>query len=162
MTIDAAQVQHDLTITGNKKANHITGNDQDNYIDGAAGADKLYGGDGNDTLLGGAGNDKLYGGAGDDSLWGGKGTDTLFGGEGSDTFVYQSGDGKIFIEDYESDIDTVMILSGKVGTPLADNSGAVTFKVGSGQIIFPDGASKPYIELVDKDGNALQTYVRRH
>ena len=152
VTIDAAQVRHDLTIVGNKKANRITGNDQDNFIDGAAGADKLYGGDGNDTLLGGAGNDKLYGGAGDDSLWGGKGTDSLFGGAGADTFVYQSGDGKIFIADYESDIDTVMILSGSVKSPTTDTEGNVIFQVGSGQIIFPNSANK-YIELVDKDGD---------
>ena len=152
VTIDAAQVQHSLKILGNKKMNSITGGKDNDYIDGAAGGDKLYGSDGNDTLVGGAGNDILYGGAGDDSLWGGKDTDSLFGGEGADTFVYKKGDGKIFIEDYESDIDTVMILSGvSVNGYTTDNLGNVTFTVSDGQIIFPNSTSK-YIELVDKNG----------
>lgn len=63
--------------------------------------------------------------------------------------------------DYSPGVDTVMVLSGKVNSPIADNLGNVTFAVGSGQIIFPNGASKSYIELVDGSGKILQSYIRK-
>ena len=159
--VTASKVPHDLKITANKLANKITGTSQDDLIDGAAGADTISGGKGADTLSGGTGDDSLNGGAGNDSLWGGKGNDTLFGGDGADVFVYKKGDGEDTIMDYESGIDTVMILSGSVKSPSTDNLGNVTFAVGDGQIIFPGGASKPYIELVDSSGKILQSYIRK-
>ena len=159
--VDASAVLHNLKINGNAKANFITGSAQDDYIDGKESADTILGGKGNDTLLGRDGNDSLNGGAGSDSLWGGKGDDILFGDDGADIFVYKSGDGSDTILDYEPDVDTVMILSGSVKSPSTDNLGNVTFAVGSGQIVFPNSASKPYIELVDSSGKILQSYIRK-
>ena len=159
--VDASAVLHNLKINGNAKANFITGSAQDDYIDGKESADTILGGKGNDTLLGRDGNDSLNGGAGNDSLWGGKGDDILFGDDGADIFVYKSGDGSDTILDYEPDVDTVMILSGSVKSPSTDNLGNVTFAVGSGQIVFPNSASKPYIELVDSSGKILQSYIRK-
>ena len=150
-----------MKITANKLANKITGTSQNDYIDGAAGADTISGGKGADTLAGGKGDDSLNGGAGNDSLWGGAGNDTLFGGGGADVFVYKKGEGEDTILDYESGIDTVMILSGSVKSPSTDNLGNVTFAIGDGQIIFPNSASKPYIELVDSSGKILQSYIRK-
>ena len=154
-TIDASAVIHTLTVTGNKKANYILGSSEADYINGASGNDTIYGNDGDDTLLGGDGNDKIYGGDGQDSLWGGAGSDTLWGGDGDDTFVYTKNDGKVTIADYE-DIDTIMVLSGKVGT-IRSNTTDVTFEIGSGQLIVKNAANK-YVELIDGSGNTVKTY----
>lgn len=48
VTINAAAVNHDIEITGNKKNN------------------KIIGGEGNDTIYAGSGNDTIWGGEGDD------------------------------------------------------------------------------------------------
>ncbi|MBE8954010.1 MAG: hypothetical protein SR1Q7_12885, partial [Quinella sp. 1Q7] len=151
ITIKASAVKHKLEIIGNKNANKITGTDEDDYIDGKAGGDILTGGKGKDTLVGDDGNDSLDGGAGNDSLWGGIGDDTLHGGDGRDVFIYYDGDGDDVISDYTS-IDKVMVLSGKVENPLDDTDGNVTFKIGSGQIVFPNSANK-YIEIINEYGN---------
>ncbi|MBR3498081.1 MAG: hypothetical protein IKO05_03705 [Selenomonadaceae bacterium] len=157
ITLKASAVKHSLEIFGNKNANIITGTGEDDLIDGKAGGDTISGGKGNDTLMGSAGNDSLSGGAGNDELWGGKGDDTLYGGAGSDVFIYQSGDGKDIISDYTS-VDKVMVLSGKVESPFVDTDGNVTFKIGGGQLTFPNSANK-YIELLDKDNNLLKNFT---
>ena len=169
VTIKASDVLHTLTITGNKNANKIVGTGEEDYIDGLAGSDTISGGKGDDTLIGGAGSDSLNGGAGEDSLlggdkgdillggagndtlWGNKGDDTLTGGDGDDIFIYEDGDGKDIINDYLS-VDKVIVLSGKVESPSVDVDGNVIFKVGNGQITFPNSANK-YIELLDEYGN---------
>ena len=159
VTIDAAEVTNPLTITGNKKGNFIVGSGEDDVIYGELGADIINGIGGNDSIFGGAGNDSLNGGAGDDSLWGGVGSDTLIGGKGADTFIYNDGDGNDVIFDYESNIDRVMVMSGLVGSPDKDNSGNVTFKIGSsGQIVFNDSADR-YIEIVNSSGNVQARYT---
>ena len=83
--IDAEEVNHDITITGNAKANDIISGSGDDSIKGLAGADTLSGGSGNDTILGGEGNDQLYGGT------------------GKDIFVYSDGGGKDTIWDYKAE-----------------------------------------------------------
>ena len=108
ITINAAQVTHALDITGNKKSNYITSTKQADEIDGGAGADTLIGGKGNDTFE---------------------------GGKGADVFVYQSGDGKDVIEDYE-DADRIQIIGGtseNVTVTTAAN-GNVIVKHGSGRV----------------------------
>ena len=119
VTINAAKVEHDLSIIGNKKANVITGS------------------------------------ANNDTLWGNKGNDTLYGGDGADTFVYQNGDGKDIIADFDS-MDQIMLYSGTLGGYSASGSD-VTFKVGSGSITVKDGADK-YIEVVDSSGAYVSHY----
>lgn len=69
---------------------------------GSTSAVFLFGGDGNDTLTGGNGNDLLSGDAGDDILTGGGGFDILSGGSGNDIFVFLSGVGTDFIQDFAS------------------------------------------------------------
>ena len=161
VTIDASAVNQEINIVANKKANSIVGSEEDDTIDGGAAKDTIRSGDGNDQIFGGKGNDKIYGGAGSDSLWGGLGEDTLTGGKGYDAFIYSDGDGRDLITDYEPDVDRIMILSGKVENPTTDTDGNVTFRVGDGQIVIADGASK-YIELYDGSGNNLtQKYIPR-
>ena len=157
ITIKASEVKHSLEIIGNKNANKIIGTTENDYLDGKAGGDTLTGGKGKDTLVGGDGNDYLDGGAGNDSLWGGEGDDTLYGGDGRDVFIYYDGDGDDVISDYTS-IDKVMVLSGKVESPIDDIDGNVTFKIGSGQIVFPNSSNK-YIEIVNEYGNVQSKHL---
>ncbi|SFT30851.1 calcium-binding protein, partial [Pseudomonas sp. NFACC48-1] len=79
---------------------------------GWSGNDIIHGRGGNDTLLGGAGANQLYGDAGDDTitvaaaskgntLVGGTGNDTLTGGNYADSYVFNRGDGKDVVTDYD-------------------------------------------------------------
>ena len=160
-TSDAVQYNADgtaVTLTADYLDATFTADATLVTIDAGAGKDTIRGGEGNDSIFGGKGNDKLFGEGGSDTLWGGVGDDTLAGGKGYDVFIYGKGDGNDTINDYESDIDTVMILSGKPETPTNNSSGDVIFKIqGGGQITFTDAVNK-YIELVDEDGNQLKKW----
>ena len=83
---------------GDDRVNAETGDDT---VYGEEGNDTLYGGYGDDYLDGGEGNDTLYGGNGDDVLTGGTGNDYLDGGYGNDTYIFNLGDGKDIVYDYE-------------------------------------------------------------
>ena len=102
-----------LGDTGDETFTLLGGNDVvfaeegDDTIYGGEGNDYLVGGEGADTIEGGADGDWLYGGEGDDTLTGGTGDDTLTGGAGADTFVFNSGDGKDTITDFENGTDTI-------------------------------------------------------
>ncbi|KYG21639.1 hypothetical protein SE92_16370 [Bradyrhizobium sp. AT1] len=87
-TVDGdASVGHD-TITGGVRA-----------VQGTIFNDILTSGDGDNTLFGNAGNDVLDGGAGNDYL---------SGGTGADTFIYATGDGADYVQDFlHSDGDKV-------------------------------------------------------
>lgn len=99
---------HDLLLGGAGR-DRLDGGDGNDTLRGGAGADTLIGGSGNDWLEGDAGNDRLLGGAGRDTLIGGSGNDTLDGGAGTDVFVFGKGFGRDRIENYEPDIDRLMI-----------------------------------------------------
>lgn len=72
-----------------------------------AGNDSARGGDDTDTIDGGAGNDRIYGDAGDDILTGGSGRDHMWGGTGADTFVFETGDFRTVIRDFDASEDTL-------------------------------------------------------
>ena len=129
--INAAQVLHDIKITGNALANKITGSEEDDYIDGLAGDDTILGGDGNDTIIGGKGNDSLT------------------GGDGADVFVYKSGDGNDLIVDYGSE-DIISLKSGAVSSSSVKGNDYV-FKVGASKITVRGGANKS-ITVVNSKG----------
>ncbi len=59
----------------------------------------IIGTDNSETLLGTATYDYIYGGSGDDLLAGGTGWDDLEGGAGDDTYLFNQGDGVLYIED---------------------------------------------------------------
>lgn len=132
VSIDASEVEHSLSITGNKKANYIVGTSQDDYIDGGEGADKLYGGDGSDTLVGGKAND------------------TLTGGDGDDTFLYYNGNGNDVITDYQQG-DVVKIASGTVKSVDVKGSDYI-IAVGSQKITVKNAADK-YLAVADANDN---------
>ena len=112
------------------------------------------------SIKGGTGNDTLGGNAGSDTIQGGKGADIITGGAGADVFVYQSGDGKDIITDYEQGLDQIVVLGTdsrtKVESPIVDAAGDVTFAVGSGQIVVA-GASDKYVEILDGSGNRIMS-----
>lgn len=89
----------------------LYGADGDDALQGDAGNDLLYGGAGKDNLAGGAGNDGLYGEAGDDQLSGGAGNDYLDGGVGSDRYIFNIGDGRDTISNYDASAGRVDVLS---------------------------------------------------
>ena len=65
---------------------------------------KVIGTNLDDTLtISGIGDDKLFGAKGDDTIGGGVGKDVMTGGPGHDTFVFQVGDGKDKITDFDAD-----------------------------------------------------------
>ncbi|MGL9621324.1 VCBS domain-containing protein [Bradyrhizobium sp. U531] len=75
--------------------------------DGSVGHDTITGGVFNvagsnfsDTIIGSAGNDSLSGNVGNDILDGRAGNDSLNGGAGTDTFVYATGGGFDFVQDF--------------------------------------------------------------
>jgi Ca2+-binding RTX toxin-like protein len=161
-----------LTVTGETDANVINGTNASNLlfgtegvdlinargsvdfvfaqggndiVNGGAGNDIVFGGSGNDTLRGEAGRDTLFGENGNDTLAGGQGNDTLSGGQGNDTFVFQRGDGRDLVLDFQSGAgsDDVIQLDASV---FADfnalmQSGAVSNTQIGAEIHYNDGSS---------------------
>ena len=82
VTLDGSAVDHDISITGTKKAN---------YIIGGLGDDTLIGGKGADTLKGGDGNDLFVWNKGD-------GNDIITDYEENDTIQFTSGTAKASIK----------------------------------------------------------------
>jgi Ca2+-binding RTX toxin-like protein len=88
----------------------LIGTDAGDLIRGGAGEDLLNGRNGNDTLRGNWGNDTLIGGLGDDILFGGLGNDVLTGSAGSDRFLLAAVRGSDTITDFESGVDSLVLL----------------------------------------------------
>jgi Ca2+-binding RTX toxin-like protein len=88
----------------------LIGTDAGDLIRGGAGDDLLNGRNGNDTLRGNWGNDTLIGGLGDDILFGGLGNDVLTGSAGSDRFLLAAVRGSDTITDFESGVDSLVLL----------------------------------------------------
>lgn len=80
---------HDVVMAGAGN-DQIRGGSGNDHLDGEGGDDALFGDEGDDTLMGGQGNDVIYAGAGDD---------IALGGLGSDTYVFERGDGKLYVQD---------------------------------------------------------------
>lgn len=87
----------------------LIGNAEDNTLQGRNGSDLLRGYSGNDRLLGGGGRDQLSGGNGRDQIVGGTSNDTLTGGSGADRFVFETGDGRDSVTDFQDGLDMIEI-----------------------------------------------------
>lgn len=85
---------------------------------GLAGNDTIYAGAGNDALFGNIGDDKLYGESGNDTLDGGLGNDYLVGSSGSDTYLFNLGDGKDTIYNYDTESSSIDKLVFGAGTSI--------------------------------------------
>lgn len=96
-------------LSGGAGNDRLVGAKGHDTLKGGAGHDTLEGGTGDDWLEGGAGNDRLLGGTGRDTLIGGTGRDTLDGGAGADIFIFRKGFGRDRVENYEPDIDRLLI-----------------------------------------------------
>lgn len=109
--------------------NNIFGTEQSDYLTGTSG---------NDTIQGLAGSDTLIADAGDDILNGGTGNDSLNGGAGSDIYVFQRGDGRDSVEDYDptpGSFDTVRFGAGIAPSDIAitrDPYGNLYLAIGEG------------------------------
>jgi len=100
-------------VSGGNDADEIYGENGADVLKGDKGQDYLKGGNGDDELKGGLGGDTLIGDGGEDILKGGIGNDSLTGGADADTFVYKDSgsDGADTIEDFETGVDTVDLLT---------------------------------------------------
>lgn len=162
-TLDAIADRMNQTrsaINGTNNAEELLGQNSDNQIralDGndvvfaLAGEDALFGGGGNDSLegmddddiaFGGTGNDELKGGNGNDVLLGGVGNDIIDGefgtdyvssGSGNDLFRFVSGDGTIFITDFDRNRDRIELIN------IDPNDISTGSQSGSLTINHPDG-----------------------
>ena len=98
----------------------------------------------------------LRGGAGADTLSGGHGADSLYGGPGADVFRFNPGDvddGDEYINDFESGVDRLDLVSGLASETLSDGRVRV-YKapaVGFGAFGFESDAA-PFGFEIDGDG----------
>ena len=117
-------------IAGNGGRDLLQGNGGADTLDGGGGRDVLEGGGGRDQLLGGGGRDLLNGGGGADTIdgeggrdqleggggrdviLGGRGADTLTGNGGADRFVFEPGNGRDVITDFQQNRDKIVIMEG--------------------------------------------------
>lgn len=80
-------------------------------LEGGEGRDSFRGSADNDVLNGNGGNDRLTGLDGNDVLAGGAGRDVLDGGNGNDTFIFNEGDGRDSIRNFDLLGDDVLQLN---------------------------------------------------
>ncbi|MEL6915463.1 MAG: hypothetical protein AAFP13_13265 [Pseudomonadota bacterium] len=142
-------------LIGGSGSDFIKGGTRVDYMEGGTGDDRIFGNAFDDTLIGGSGNDRLNAGGGNDSLVGGTGRDTLKGGAGEDTFVFDLGDGRDTILDFQNNVDTLQFTVALTGgltngaaivSEFADVvEGRTVFDFGSGQTIALDGVNNPII-----------------
>ncbi len=129
---------NDLLNGGNDK-DKLRGGEGDDTLNGGNGRDNLRGEEGNDSLSGDGDRDKLRGGDGDDTLDGGADRDKLRGDAGADTFIYEEGDGRDKIKDFNVAED-ILDLSGVDGLEtLADLEAALIKDRGKARFDFGDG-----------------------
>jgi Ca2+-binding RTX toxin-like protein len=124
-----------VTRIGGSGADSLVGGAGADTLSGAAGNDRLSGLAQADTLSGDSGRDVLNGGSGADRLDGGTGRDTLWGGTGADVFVFQQGDGRDVLRDFQNGLDHIR-LEGSAGFA------SLTFSAGVGGtwVDYGDGA----------------------
>ena len=99
------------TISGSLADDQIYGNGGDDLIDGRAGMDYIYGGAGNDVIDGGAGSDIISGDDGDDVIAAGLDGSSVGGGAGNDVYLFNLGDGALFVDNWGNVGDEVDTLS---------------------------------------------------
>ena len=101
--------RRDDVLVADANGSRMFGRDGGDMLLGSDRADVLKGESGRDYLFGDGGHDRIDGGRGRDLIDGGAGKDVLFGGRGADVFVFEKGDGRDRIRDFEDDRDTIEI-----------------------------------------------------
>ncbi|NNE23122.1 MAG: hypothetical protein HKN11_10990 [Rhizobiales bacterium] len=102
------QNNHD-TLFGEGDVDVLFGGGGVDTLNGGGSGDRLFGQDGSDKLNGQSGNDFLFGGNGNDTLNGGSGNDRLRGEAGQDKFFFADNYAQDRINDFEDDVDTIVI-----------------------------------------------------
>jgi Ca2+-binding RTX toxin-like protein len=140
-------------------ADDLRGTERIDRISALAGNDTVHGSGGNDTLSGDAGNDRISGSKGDDTVLGGTGNDRLWTGKGSDLIVFNEGDGKDRVFDfdqrrgeYDHNFDRVQLDVSIDTNPIHDFAELETL-VASGNIDV--STSTGSLTLTFDDGDAL-------
>lgn len=100
------------TLEGGGGRDTLEGGGGKDLLDGGGGKDLLQGGGGKDTLDGGGGKDSMEGGNGRDEIIGGRGSDILTGGGGGDRFIFDRGNGRDTITDFQQGRDKIVIEGG--------------------------------------------------
>ena len=96
------------------------------------------GNDGQNQLQGNAGKNIMHGGASNDYVGGGAGKDQLFGDAGTDDFVYERGDGRDKVMDFDVSQDRIALLefgfenSAEVAPLLSQHGDDTWISLGSG------------------------------
>jgi Ca2+-binding RTX toxin-like protein len=104
-------METDETLVGSLADDQIYGNGGDDSIDARGGSDGVYGGMGNDMLSGGSGMDIIFGDEGNDVIAAGKDGGFVSGGTGDDVYLFNAGDGALFIDNAPgmaaNEVDTI-------------------------------------------------------
>ena len=126
-----------VTRTGGAGDDSLVGGAGTDSLSGAAGNDTLRGFAQNDTLSGDAGRDVLYGDSGNDRLDGGTGRDQLWGGTGADVFVFQQGDGRDVLRDFQNGTDHIRVegTSGYGSLAFSAGTGGTWVDYGNGAVL---------------------------
>ncbi|MDG1210983.1 MAG: matrixin family metalloprotease [Paracoccaceae bacterium] len=103
------------TLIGNGGKDTLDGGGGKDVLEGGGGKDLLRGGGGRDQLDGGGGKDTMEGGNGRDDIFGGRGADILTGDGGADRFVFDRGNGRDTITDFQQGRDKIVIEGGADG-----------------------------------------------
>lgn len=100
------------TLLGGGGRDKLNGGGGKDLLEGGGGRDQLRGGGGRDTLDGGGGKDTIEGGNGRDVIIGGRGSDILTGNGGADRFVFDRGNGRDTIADFQQNRDKIVVEGG--------------------------------------------------
>lgn len=103
--------------------------------------------DGDDRIRGMEGNDIVHAGRGDDFILGGPGDDTLRGGHGSDTFLYDLGDGRDTIVDFNSGIDHIALFGFEGANFVTLIMPSITYMEGNALITLGDGQTLLLLDI---------------
>jgi Ca2+-binding RTX toxin-like protein len=99
--IDVGPPVDGVVKNGDDGNNILKGTHRNDILRGHGGQDLLFGHKGDDRLDGGDGNDKIFAGKGDDTVLGGAGHDLIWTGKGSDLVVFNEGDGRDRVFDFD-------------------------------------------------------------
>lgn len=128
--------ESDDALVGSLAGDQIYGNGGNDLIDGSGGSDGLYGGAGDDVISGGSGMDIILGDSGNDVIAAGPGGGFVSGGDGSDVYLFNLGDGAMFIDNapgpVNGDVDAISFGGGISPTSVmayVDSMGTLTLYV---------------------------------
>ena len=110
---------------GDDGDNLLKGTDRDDILRGHGGKDSLFGFKGDDCLDGGEGNDRIFAGEGDDTVLGGAGNDWIWAGKGSDLIVFNEGDGRDKVLDFDRRSHKNELTSDRVQLDVSIGSNAI-------------------------------------